>query len=60
MVVGVHIEKRVNYGFLQQTYSRQFFFSAQEVRQTERRDDGRAVCGSARATDTHLRMTLEL
>lgn len=36
------------------------FFSAWQGRRTERRDDVRAVRGSARATDAHLRMTLEV
>lgn len=36
------------------------FLSAWQGRQTERRDDGSAVCGSARAAEAHLRMTLKV
>lgn len=36
------------------------FLSAWQGRQTERRDDGSAVRGSARAAEAHLRMTLKV
>lgn len=38
----------------------QLDFSAWQDKQTERRDDGRAAPGSARAADAHLKMTLEV